>query len=124
MCLVLAVHVRIKITARAPWASLAIRAGVILIDQRCCDSKCPRLRAKGTTAVVCLIRHRNIQRIMQDLKEIGLLGLVSVRIWVPANNTIEIRIGISWGTWSGMPDIPPVTGSLEIRVYYIGFSPK
>src|SRR5262245_47240627 len=111
MCLVLAVHVRIKITARAPWVSLAICAGVVLIDQRCSDSKCPRFGVKGTTAVVCSTPS-NIQNVIQELKEIDLSGLVSVRVWVPANNTVVIRIGISRGIWSGMVDIHPATGCL------------
>src|SRR5262245_23408963 len=33
MRLILAVHMRIKITPRPPWASLAIRAGIVLIEQ-------------------------------------------------------------------------------------------
>ena len=56
---------------------------------------------------------------MQDLKEIALLVRSS-----EANNTMRIRIGVPWGIWSGMVDIPPVTGGLVVRIYYIGFYPK
>ena len=117
MRLVLTVHMRIKITARAPWVSLAIRAGVILIDKRRSDSKCPRFSVKGATAVVCSTPP-NVQRIIQELKEIGLPGLFSVSVWVPANNTIVIRIRTSRGIWSGMFDILPVTGRLVVLIIY------
>src|SRR6266481_517467 len=99
-------NIRIKITACAcPGTGEigdAIGAGVVLIDQRCSDSKCPRLLTV-TGAAICPTRPRDIQRIMKDLKEILLL------VGCPeANNTVRIRIGLTRGIWSGMVDIRPV----------------
>src|SRR5262249_46467813 len=115
-------HVRIKITACARpgigEVGETIGTGVVLIDQRCPNCKRPGLLTV-TGAAISPTRPRNVQRIMQDLKEILLL------VGRPeTNNTVRIRIGIPWGIWSGMVDVRPVTRSFVGVIDYRRLYPK